>query len=46
MSKRQSVKENPVDLLSTRPTVSVTEAEACSILAVLGLSRRSTTNAW
>ncbi len=34
MSKRQSVKENPVDLLSTRPTVSVTEAAV-----ILSISR-------
>ena len=34
MSKRQSIKENPVDLLSTRPTVSVTEAAV-----ILSISR-------
>ena len=34
MSKRQSVRENPVDLLSTRPTVSVTEAAV-----ILSISR-------
>ena len=32
MSKRSGTKENPVDLLSTRPTVSVTEAAV--ILAI------------
>ena len=34
MSKRQGIKENPVDLLSTRPTVSVTEAAV-----ILSISR-------
>lgn len=34
MSKRRSSQENPVDLLSTRPTVSVTEAAV-----ILSISR-------
>ncbi len=34
MSKRSGTKENPVDLLSTRPTVSVTEAAV-----ILSISR-------
>ena len=34
MSKRLGIKENPVDLLSTRPTVSVTEAAV-----ILSISR-------
>ena len=34
MSKRRAAKENPIELLSTRPTVSVTEAAV-----ILSISR-------
>jgi excisionase family DNA binding protein len=34
MSKRRTAKENPIELLSTRPTVSVTEAAV-----ILSISR-------